>query len=77
MIQIASCELAITGYDLSATILLKLVHSCQNALNLAQRYIVNSKESARQIAPPKTNLNHLFGFNITGTKESYDSNRMV
>ena len=44
----------ITLCDLSAEIQFKLAHSCLNAFNLAQSYIVNSKESAIQIAPSKS-----------------------
>ena len=45
-----------TLYDLLASILFKLAHSCLNAFSLVQSYIVNSKESSRQIAPSETSL---------------------
>ena len=51
-----SCNATITLCDLSAAILFKLVHSCLDAFNLMQLYIVNLKESARHIAYSKTSL---------------------
>ena len=46
----------ITLCDLSAAILFEFAHSRSNGFNLVQLYVMNSKESARQITPSKTSL---------------------
>ena len=56
-------QATITLWDLLAAILFKLAHSCLNGFNLVQRYIVNSKESVRQITQSKTSLKQFHSYN--------------